>query len=129
MVTVIAHRSWDEEARHLNTGSLAEEPVKGVVADWHTDWRALTLPIGQQFIEGTWLHNPTGEDMRADLGAFLNDADIGLDTIRDRQLAETARGSESGWSRADDNDIELHSLSIHTLAHIVSKNSQGLRRL
>ncbi len=46
--------------------------------------------------------------MRADLGAFFDDANIQFGAGFPRQLLEADRSRQAGRSRPDDHHIELH---------------------
>jgi hypothetical protein len=67
------------------------------------------LPVGNQFVQGARIHDRAGEDVGADFGAFLDQADVdfGID------LLEADRGGKSGRAAADDDDIEFHGFALH----------------
>ena len=73
--------------------------------------------------------------MRADLGAFLDDADGGLAARFLRELLQADRGGEAGRPRAHDHDIELHAFArvAHgprlCVARICTVNGGAKRRI
>src|SRR3979490_1880281 len=61
--------------------------------------------------------------MRADLGAFLDDADAGLGARILRELLQADCRREPGRARADDHDVEFH-----TFARVAHAGSYAARR-
>ena len=68
----------------------------------------LRAPFGQELVETDRIDDDAREDMRADLGAFLDHDDA---RIR-RDLLQADGGGETGRPRADDHDIEIHALTF-----------------
>src|ERR1700751_760219 len=81
--------------------------------------RALFAPVGDQFIERTRFEHSTRQNVRADLGAFLDDADSELAFGRSGELLQTDRCREAGGPGAYHDDIVFHPLAFGSLpAHL-----------
>ena len=103
--------------------------MKRIGANRHVHRGSQVSPIREQLIQRPRLHDRPGQDVRPDLRALLDHADTLLNTLRNGQLAEPARGGESRRARADDNDVELHDLSIHTHPQTASAGFHGRGKL
>ena len=79
---------------------------------------ALGLPVGDQFVQRARVHHRAGQDVGADFGTLLDQADIDPGI----ELLETDRGGESGRTAADDDDVE-------EIADFVERVVVELRRL
>ena len=65
-------------------------------------------PIGNELVEGARLEDVAREDVRADLGALLDDAHAEILALLHRELLQPDRGRETGWPGADRDDIIFH---------------------
>jgi hypothetical protein len=105
---------WFWKAAGQEQGGQVDEAVlreegEAVAGDGGFQRCALRLPVGHQFVQGARVHHRAGEDVGADFGALLDQADaqLGID------LLEPDRGGKSGRTPADDDDIEFHGFALH----------------
>ncbi len=109
VVAVVLETAGQEEGRQIDEAVLRQEG-EAVAADGRIQRRAKRLPVGDQFVQRTRIHDRAGKDMGADFRALLDQADIdfGID------LFQADRGGKSGGTSADDHDVEFHGFALHT---------------
>jgi hypothetical protein len=107
-VAVIVHgRKVHGPARQLQrTGARHQPHVVLDRGDFHA-W-VIGAPIRQQFLQRRRFEHRTGEGMRADGGAFLQDADghVGLELLQANGAREPRRAG------ADDHHLILHRVAF-----------------
>jgi hypothetical protein len=108
VVAVVRKAAGQEQGGQVDEAVLREEG-EAVTRDGGFQRCALRLPVGHQFVQGARIHDRAGEDVGADFGAFLDQADaqLGID------LLEPDRGGKSGRTPAHDDDIEFHGFALH----------------
>src|SRR3546814_457984 len=70
--------------------------------------RAPLLPVGNELVQGPRLQHRAGQDVGADLGALLQDADGDLPAGFRRKLLQPDRGGQARGPGADDHDVVFH---------------------
>src|SRR5437588_656051 len=70
------------------------------------DGAAFLLPLGHQFIDAAGIHHGAGDNVRADLLAFIQDSDRRVFI----QCSKMIRSGETGRAPADDQDIDIKAL-------------------
>ena len=114
---LVAHQRRHHEARQPERASRPE-PQEAILGDGRLDRRLLVAPAGQQPVEAGRVDDRARQDVGADLGALLEDADRQLHLPLGRQLLEADRGGEARRAGADDHHVEGHALAFH-------RSSQG----
>src|SRR5690606_15467373 len=104
-------RRRHERLRTPHAPPRIKQPLDTVLADLDLDRRAALPEIGIELRERPSIEQSAGNDMRADLGALLDDADRQRRAVLGRELPETACGRKPGRTRADDHDVEAHRLA------------------
>ena len=95
---------------HRAAPGQEEEPV---LARGGVQRRPALLPVREQLVERTRLQHRAGEDVGADLGPLLDDADGEVRAVLRAKLPQPDRGGQSRRPRPDDDDVELHRLAFH----------------
>ena len=112
-VAVVAQQPRHERRGHGEARLRRAEPIEALARDRDAERRAAFRVIGKQLRERARIEHGARDDVRADGRALFDDADGRLAPLRARELAEPARGGESGRARADDHDVELQDLARH----------------
>ena len=97
-----------QERRRLEVPLVAEKE-EAILRHRRVERCTLRFPIGNELGERARIHHRAREDVRADLGAFLEQADR---NVR-RDLLRADRGGEAGGAGADDHDVVLHRFARH----------------
>jgi hypothetical protein len=92
---------------------------EAVFADRRVERRAIFLPVGQQLAQRTRVHDGAGENVGADFGTFLDQADIDVGSLVRRQLLEPDGRGQTGGAAADDDDVEFHGFALHAVSSII----------
>ncbi len=87
------------------------EDDEAVFGNRRVERSALFLPVRDQFVQRARVHHRAGEDVRADLGAFLDQADVDVCV----ELFEPYRRSKASRAAADDEHIEFHGFALHAV--------------
>ena len=87
-----------------------------VFADRRVERGTVLFPAGQQFGQCTRVHDGAGQDVGADFGAFLDQADGDFRVFFRRQLLQANRRCQAGRAAADDDDVELHCFAFHDVS-------------
>ena len=112
MIAVVVRRGRHEERRDLHPIRVVGEIVDLVLGDRIVEWGPELSPIREQLVQGARLDDGARENVRADLGAFLDEAHRELLTGRLGDLHQSACRRQSGRASADDDDVEFHGLSL-----------------
>ena len=102
--------------------------------------RPALLPVREQLVERARLQHRAGEDVGADLGPFLDDADGEVRSPLGAELPQPDGSGEPRRPRPDDDDVELHRLAFHvptslgargrrTSRAFSSRRGKGARRI
>ena len=84
---------------------------KGVLVDGGLDRRTSLFPVGDEFIESARLEDVPRQNVRADLGALLDDANAKIFARLERELLQPNRGRKPRRPRANSDDIVLHHIA------------------
>ena len=117
VVAFVVHGFGYEQAGYPDPALGAAQDVDVVLGDRGEQRRLARLPVGEQFVEGGGFEDRAGEDVGADLGAFLHDAD----RQRIVQLAEAAGCGESGRAGAHDDHVVFHEFPAHSPPRPIAK--------
>src|SRR5205085_7223519 len=98
-----------QEPRRRFDGTFLAEEQEAIFGHGHVERRALRLPLGNQLGDRARIHHRARENVRADLGAFLEHADRNVG----RELLRADGGRESRGTGADDHDVVLHRFARH----------------
>ena len=104
VAALVRHQRRHQRMRHACLAPLGEQPVP-IVGDGDFGHRAAGIaPFGQQFVERARIDHCARKDMRADFGAFLQDADraFGAD------LLQPDRSGQAGHACPDDHHVVRH---------------------
>ena len=91
---------------------------KGVLIHRGLDRRTSLFPVRDQLIECARLKDIPGQNVRADLGALLDNAHAEVLARLERKLLQSDRGCEPRWPCANGDDIVLHNLARLVGGHI-----------
>ncbi len=112
VVAFVVEALRQEAARDLG-GTVFGKDEEAVFGYRGIERGAVGLPVGQQFAQGARVHDGTGENMGADLSAFLDQADAEFGAVFCRQLFQANGRSQSGRAAAHDDDVEFHGFALH----------------
>jgi len=70
------------------------------------------LPVGDELGQSARVQHCAREDVRADLGALLDDHHANVGTLGERELTQPNRGREPGRPGTDDDDIVLQGFAL-----------------
>ena len=104
-IAVIAHQRRHEHVRQPQR-SRSPQRVEAVRRHRGLDRGVFAAPFGDQAVEADRIDDGAGEDMGADLGAFLHHHD---GFVRG-ELLQPDRGGEPGRPGADNDGVEFHRL-------------------
>src|SRR5436190_17548924 len=104
--------------------ALLAQEKEPVLRYQRVERRALRFPVREELADGARIHHRAREDVRADLGAFLQHAhrDFGVDLLR------ADGGRETGRPGADDDDVVVHRFARHA-AIIIGAPMTASRKL
>jgi hypothetical protein len=108
IVPVVFEAAGQHPARGSEGRFLSKEK-KAVLTHCRSERRALFLPVRNELRQRARVHDRAGEDMGADLGAFLEHADRAFGG----QLLEPDGGGQSRGPTAHDDDVVLHRFAGH----------------
>jgi hypothetical protein len=74
--------------------------------------RVFLAPLRQQLVEGNRIDHGAGQDVRANLGAFLQDHDADVFAFFIGDLFQTDRGGQTCRASADDHHIHVHAFAF-----------------
>ena len=97
--------------RHSPLAAFGQQPVM-ILAYRHGQRSAFILPVGDQFIERDRVDYRAGQDVRADLAAFFQDADRKIAPRAACQVLQADRGAEPRRASPDDHDVILHGFAF-----------------
>ena len=117
-IAVVVHELGHEQVGHLHAAGVSQihELVGG-------DFR-LERPVGigapfrQQAVEADGVDHRAGEDVGADLRAFLDHDHGDLRSRLGRLLLEADGGGQACGTRAHDDDVELHRFTGGQIGHL-----------
>ena len=112
MVAAVAQRRRHERARHPE-GAFPAEKEEPVLRYGRVQRRAALPPVGQQLVQRARIENGPRQDMGADLGALLDQADGKFGPGLSGKLLQADRRRQPCRAAADDDDIELHAFAFH----------------
>jgi len=125
IVAFVVHGLRHEQARHLD-GLVGIGHVEDFVfLHGDVDRRAQLFPVREQLVQRARLQYRTGEDMGADLGAFLDHDDADFLAGFPGDLAQTAGGGKPGRAGTDDDYIDFHRFAFHSLLLVRLRARQG----
>ncbi|GJD68525.1 hypothetical protein MMMDOFMJ_1448 [Methylobacterium gnaphalii] len=111
-VAVVRHELGEEHVRQPQAaGSGEDHELVALNLGLQRAFRVLA-PFGQQYVEAGRVDHGARQDVRADLGALLDDDDVDLLTLLGGDLFQPDRGGEAGRSCADDHDVEVHAFAF-----------------
>ena len=93
------------------------EIEEAIVGDGRVDRRAFLFPVGDQLVDADGIDDGAGENVRADLGAFLQDADGDVLAGFGGELLQADRGGEAGRPGADDDNVVFHGFARGRACH------------
>ncbi len=108
VIAVVRKAAGQKHHRQIDEAVLRQEG-KAVARHRGIHRCSLRLPVGHQFVQRARVHDGAGEDVGADLGALLDQADVGFRI----DLLEPDRSGKSGRTPAYDDDIEFHGFALH----------------
>jgi hypothetical protein len=85
------------------------------------------LPVGNQLVQRARVENVARQNVRAGLGALLDDAHLEVLSVLGAQLPQTNRGRQTGRAGADNDDVVLHRLARRA-PRVVVLGGRSLRR-
>ncbi len=93
------------------------------------DRRILLAPVRNEFMDADRVNHCAGQNMRADLGSFLNEAYRNPMPSFDRELLQAEGGRKTRGATTDNNDVI--SEAFRSLVTLITRprNSLGLRQL
>ncbi|RMS73221.1 hypothetical protein ALP62_05511 [Pseudomonas syringae pv. aceris] len=116
VVAMVVHGLGDEKVRYFLSFFSIAQHIDVVALDRRVERSAQFLPVGEQFIQRAGLEYRTGEDVRADFGAFFHHADADFLASFSGLLFKAASGRKPGRAGSDDNDVEFHVFAFHRLS-------------
>ena len=108
---LIVHEGRHQGVREAELLLRGQNPML-VLRDRHRQRAVQLRPVRQQFVQRLRVDHGAREDMGADLGAFLEDADAELASRLVCELLQTNGGSEPGRAGADDHHVIGHGLAV-----------------
>ncbi len=111
VIAMIAEAVGQQPVRHL-PGTPRRQKHEAIFAHFGMDGRALALPVGQQFVDRPGVHHRPRQGVRADFGAFFQDADANVLATAGGELLDADRGSESRRTPADDHHVVFHCVAF-----------------
>ena len=126
---MVVHELGHEQVGHLHAAGVSQihELVGG-------DFR-LERPVGigapfrQQAVEADGVDHRAGEDVGADLGAFLDHDHGDLRSRLGRLLLEADGGGQACGTRAHDDDVELHRFTGGQIGHVGFQVTSRLKQM
>ena len=112
---MVLEAARQQHVRHLLGAGLGEDQ-KTVLGHGSVERRAFFLPVREEFGNRARIHDRAREDMGADFGAFLDQADRNLLAGFVGQLLDADRRGQPGRATANDEDVELHRFALHVLS-------------
>ncbi len=109
VIALVVHLGRRRQAER----ALLRQQQEIVVDRRRVEGRSLLPPVGDQLIEGNGLEDRAGEDMGADLGSLLDDADRGLAPRGGGELLQADRRRQAGGAAADDHHVIAHRFPFH----------------
>ena len=109
VIALVVHLGRGRQAQRM----LLRQQQEIVVDRRRIEGCPLLLPVGDQLIEGDGLEDRAGEDMGADLGSLLDDADRGLAPRGGGELLQADRRRQARGAAADDHHVIAHRFPIH----------------
>ena len=109
VIAVIVHQRRHQNVRQRKVAGGAQEQ-EAVLAHGCLDGRAFFLPVGDQAVQADGIDDGAGQDVRADLGALLQDDDRELLACRQRKLLQANGSRQPRGARANDHNVEFHGL-------------------
>ena len=92
---------------------VRREQQEAILGHRRVERRALRLPVGQELVQRSRIHDRARKDVRADLRAFFENADRDLVAAFRRELLQANRRGEAGRAAADDHDVVFHGFAWH----------------
>ena len=114
VVAVVAEAGRQEQVRHLEAALFGQEE-KSVFAHRRIERRAALLPVGQQLVQRPRVEHGAGQDMRADLRALLQNADLDVAAAFRGKLLQADRGGQARRAGADDHHVVFHRFAVRSL--------------
>ena len=93
-----------------------------VVRDRRLDRAVLFAPLRQELVQRDRIDHRAREDVRTDFGPFFQNDDTQFLALFVGDLLQAYRGGETGRSRADDHDVDIHAFAFTKLvlfAHLL----------
>ena len=112
VVAVVVHQPRHQEIGEAERAGLGEEQEL-VVAHLGLERRALLLPVGNELVQPDRIDHGAGQDMGADLGALLDQADRHFVVALGGELLETDRRRQPGRAATHDHHVIFHRLARH----------------
>ena len=112
VVALVVHLRRRRQPERLLLG----EEQEVVFGRRNVERRALVPPVGNQFVERARLDDRARQDMRADLGPLLDNADADLSLLPRGQLLQPDCRAQPGWPATDDDNVELHRFAGHGIS-------------
>ena len=85
IVAVVLQAAGQQPSGHPHRRRFGEEQ-KAILGHGRVERRAEFLPVGQQFVQPAGVHHCAGQNMRADFGAFFDDANADFVALFGGQL-------------------------------------------
>ena len=126
VIAVIVHRRRGRQPQ----GAVLRQVQKAVAGRRGVERGAALAPVRDQLIERTRLEHRAGQDVGADLGAFLDDTDRELACRGGGELLQADRRGEARGSCPDHDDVVFHLLALcvrHRSASVAPGSSESGR--
>ena len=110
IIAVIVHQRRHQKVRHAER-TLGTKYIKSVVSHGGVEGCAFLFPVGNEFIQGDWVHHCAGKNMGADFRTLFQHAN--------RDIAgKLFQADGSGQTRrtgTHDDDIILHRFALNLI--------------
>ena len=104
VIAMIVHLRRRRQAER----TLLRQEQKMILGGRRVERRALFLPIWDEFVQGTRIDNRSRQDMGADFGTLLDDADANIAPLFRRNPPQPNGRGEPGHAGANDDHVVLH---------------------
>src|SRR5450759_986989 len=109
VVAVIVHLRRRRQPERLALGKKQEAVFPG----GRIEGRTQGFTVGEEFVEGARFKHRAGEDVGADLGAFLDQADVDVAAFFGGELLQADGARQPRGPAADDHHIVFHRFALH----------------